>query len=273
MGHAAHRLVIDNYRESNIAMHRKVLTVAFLLALATSVREASAQVGDPWTDRGYFNLNIAFGGGDGSFEDAGTFRLYGEDGALAVSTIYDAGALFDFAVGARVWRNVSLGIGFHYGGSSNDGSVTASVPHPVVFGNHRAVAFGVNDLDRSERAFHLQFGYMYPVNEELSVHVTLGPSFFSVHQDVISEVAFTEVGPPFTAVNSSPVITERSDSPVGFNIGVDATYKLYETPTMKLGAGFFLRWAGSTAEFQVLDSVVETDVGGVQVGFGGRLRF
>ena len=41
---------------------------------------------------------------------------------------------------------------------------------------------------------------------------------------------------------------------------------------MKLGAGMFLRYAGSTAKFQVLDNTVETDVGGVQIGFGGRLR-
>jgi hypothetical protein len=254
-------------------MHRKGLTVVFLLALATSVREASAQVGDPWTERGYLNVNVGFGGGSGEFTDTRTFRLYDEDGALAVATSYDMGAMFDFAVGARVWRNVSLGIGFHYGGSSNDGAVVASVPNPVVFGSHRSVAFGVDDLDRSERAFHLQFGYMYPVNEELSVHVTLGPSFFSVHQDVISDVTFTEVGPPYTSVNSAPVITERSDSPVGFNIGVDATYKLYERRMYKIGVGAFLRWAGSTAEFQVLDNTVETDVGGVQIGFGGRLRF
>ena len=254
-------------------MHRKALTVAIVLLLATTVREASAQVGDPWSDRGYFNVNIAFGGSSGTFADARTFRLYDEDGSLAVDTSFDSGPLFDFSVGARVWRNVSLGIGFHAGGSSGDGAVVASVPSPVAFGSHRSVGFGVSDLGRSEQAFHLQFGYMLPVNEEISVHVTIGPSFFSVHQDVVSDVTYTEVGPPFTSVNATPVITERSDSPVGFNIGVDATYKLYETPTMKLGAGMFLRYAGSTAKIQVLDNTVETDVGGVQVGFGARLRF
>ena len=254
-------------------MHRKVLTVVVVLLLVTSVREASAQVGDPWSDRGYLNLNIAFGGASGTFVDARTFRLYDENGALEVQTSFDSGPMFDFAVGARVWRNVSLGIGYTRGGSSGDGTVTALVPNPVVFNAHRNVAFQVTDLERSEGAFHLQFGYMLPLSEELSVHVTLGPTFFSVHQDVVSDVTYSEVGSPFTTVNATPVITERTDSPVGINIGVDATYKLYETPTIKLGAGMFLRYAGSTAEFQVLDNVVETDVGGIQVGFGARLRF
>ena len=114
-------------------MHRKALTVAVLLVLATSVREASAQVGDPWTERGYFNLNIAFGGSSGSFVDARTFRLYDDDGSLEVATSFDSGPMFDFAIGARVWRNVSLGIGFHTGGSSGDGVVVASVPSPAAF--------------------------------------------------------------------------------------------------------------------------------------------
>jgi Outer membrane protein beta-barrel domain len=252
-------------------MHRKALTVAVLLVLAGSVREASAQYGDPWTERGYFNLNIGFGGAD-SFTDSRIFQLYEPDeGTLTVETSFDSGPMFDFAVGARVWRNVSLGIGFYIGGSS-EGAVLASVPHPTEF-TDREVALSVSELGRSERAFHLLVGYMLPVNEELSVHVTIGPSFFSVHQDVVSDVTFTEIGPPFTSVNATPVITERSDSPVGFNIGVDATYKLYETPTMKLGAGMFLRYAGSTAKIQVLDNTIDTDVGGVQVGLGGRLRF
>ena len=34
---------------------------------------------------------------------------------------------------------------------------------------------------------------MLPLNEDLSVHVTVGPSFFSVHQDVVSDVTYTEV--------------------------------------------------------------------------------
>ena len=254
-------------------MHRKALTLVVLLVLATSAREASAQVGDPWTDRGDANVNIAFGGSSGTFTDARIFPLYGENGSLEVATSFDSAPMFDFAIGARVWRNVSLGIGFHRGGSSGEGAVSASVPSPVAFNAHRNVAFGVSDLERSERAFHLQFGYMLPLSEELSLHVTVGPSFFSVHQDVVSDVTYTEVGSPFTSVNGTPVITERTDSPVGFNLGVDATYKLYETPTMKLGAGMFLRYTGSTAKIQVLDNTVETDVGGVQVGFGARLRF
>ncbi len=60
---------------------------------------------------------------------------------------------------------------------------------------------------------------------------------------------------------------------MGFNIGVDGTYKLYETPTMKLGAGMFLRYAGASGKIQILNNVVDSDVGGLQIGFGGRLRF
>ncbi|MGH9174259.1 MAG: hypothetical protein ACRD1H_07865, partial [Vicinamibacterales bacterium] len=134
-------------------------------------------------------------------------------------------------------------------------------------------AVQLSDLDRTERAVHLLVGYMMPLSEELSLHVSLGPSFFRLKQEVVSDATFTEQGFPFATVTATPVIAERTDSATGFNIGVDATYKLYETPTIKLGAGVFLRYAGATAEIQVLDTVVESGVGGVQLGFGGRLRF
>jgi hypothetical protein len=256
-------------------MHCKVLTVAVCLVLAASVRDAFAQVGQPWTDRGYFNLNVGFVGGADDLAETRTFRLPNdtEDGTLEVTSGVDSGSLIDFAVGSRVWRNVSLGLGFHRGSTSADGTLRASVPNPVLTDRPREVALSISDLDRTEQAVHLLFGYMLPVNEELSVHFTIGPSFFRLKQEVVSDATYTEEGFPFTSVTATPLISERTDSATGFNIGVDAAYKLYETPTIKLGAGVFLRYAGATGKIQILDNVADSDVGGVQIGFGGRLRF
>jgi hypothetical protein len=66
---------------------------------------------------------------------------------------------------------------------------------------------------------------------------------------------------------------EREDSPVGFNIGADVAYNLYTRDRIKVGAGLFLRYAGASADVVVLDDVVDSDVGGLQVGFGVRTRF
>jgi hypothetical protein len=43
---------------------------------------------------------------------------------------------------------------------------------------------------------------------------------------------------------------------------------------VKLGAGLFVRYSGTTAGIRVLgDSEIESDLGGLQVGFGARVRF
>jgi hypothetical protein len=113
---------------------------------------------------------------------------------------------------------------------------------------------------------------MIPVNEELSVHVTVGPSFFSLKQDVLADVTFTEQ-PPFTTVNVSGVTAERTDSAVGVNAGVDVSYILSESDAYKIGAGAFLRYAGASARITVIENDVDTDVGGLQFGLGLRVRF
>jgi hypothetical protein len=251
---------------------KKALLFAVCLLVALSVRDAAAQTVREWTDRGYANVNIGFESGSGNLNDTATFRLYDEDGTLSVAQAVDSGAFFDFSVGARVWRNASAGIGFHTGTSHSEAAVQASVPDPVVFGRPRAVNTVVGDLKRNERAFHLQFGYMLPLSDRISVHVMAGPSFFTLNQDVVEALDVTET-PSF---GGTPVVARRTDSPVGANIGADVTYQFYERNNVKVGAGMFLRWTGASADVEVVrDSghILDSDVGGLQIGFGGRVRF
>ena len=257
----------------NTAMHAvKILSGAVALVLLGTVAPASAQVGAPWIDRGYFNFNIGFETTSGTLTDATTFRLYDESGTKAVEQNVDSGAFVDFSVGGRVWENVSVGVGFHRGSNNSEASGTASVPHPLIFGRNRTTAFAAGELDRSEQAFHIQLGYMLFVTEELSVHLTAGPSFFRLKQDVISDVTFTEQA-PFNTVNTTPVIEERSDSVTGVNAGVDVAYQFYNSDAYKLGGGVFLRYAGASARINLLENNVDSDVGGLQFGFGLRVRF
>lgn len=261
-------------------MQRKAFTLAVCLFLAASARDAAAQapVGEPWTDRGYFNFNIGFDTGSSTLSDSRIYRLpndteFPEDGSLTFETGVDSGAMIDFAIGSRVWENVSVGFGYHRGSSGSNGTVFASIPHPVNFNEHRNVTVPIDELDRTESAIHLTVGYMLVIDEDFSVHFTIGPSFFRLSQEVASDITVTEVPPALTTVNVTPIITESKDSPVGFNIGVDGTYKLYENPNIKIGAGMFLRYAGASAKIVILDEEVESDVGGFQIGFGARFRF
>jgi hypothetical protein len=226
----------------------------------------------PWTDRGYFNFNIGFETTSGTLTDNVSFTLYEETGTKSVEQNVDSGSFIDFSAGSRVWRNVSVGLGFHRGTNTSEATGTASVPHPVFFNRNRLATVAANDLERTEYAVHLQFGYMIPVNDVFSIHVTGGPSFFRLEQDVIGDMTFTE-GPGNTTVTAAPTIITRTDSVTGLNIGVDVMYLLYDSDPYRIGGGAFIRYAGASARIPVIANEVDTDVGGLQIGFGARLRF
>ena len=255
-------------------MHRKALTIAVCALLALTAREASAQSLQNWTDRGYFNFNIAFESTSGTLEDGVPFQLYDEGGTKNVAASIDSGALVDFSVGGRVWRNVSVGLGFHREGTTGQAVARATVPNPLIFNRPREATVNADDLGRSERAFHLSVGYMLPLNDRLAVHVYAGPSFFRLSQDVVSDVTFTEQPPSFTSVTAAAVVTERKKSATGAHFGGDVSYIFYENASVKLGGGAFLRWAGATAGVPILGTAeIESDLGGLQIGFGARVRF
>ena len=250
---------------------KKALLVTVCLLVALSARTATAQTVREWTDRGYANVNVGFESGSSDLSDSGTFTLYDETGSISVAQAIESGALFDFSVGARVWRNVSVGIGFHTGTNHNDAAVTASVPDPVVFDRPRSVSTTVPELKRNERAFHIQLGYMLPLSDRFNVHILGGPSFFHLKQEVVEALDVTESG----GFRATPAVADRNDSSVGINIGADVAYSFYEQNNVKVGAGMFLRWTGSTGHVFVLRNSADqdSDVGGFQIGFGGRVRF
>ena len=251
---------------------KKVLTFAVCILVMMVARDAAAQP-LAWTDRVYVNLNGGFESGSEDLTDTATRRVYGEDATFSSVQTADSGGIFDFGAGARVWKNATIGIAYHQGSSSNDAAVQGTVPHPLFFNQPRSFSTTASDLERTERAVHLQFGYMILVTEDATVHLTIGPSFYKRRQEVVSDVTFSEVGAPFTSVTGNPVVTEREDSPVGFNIGADFAYQFYTTNDVKLGAGVLLRYTAATADLQLLQNTVDSDLGGFQFGVGARIRF
>jgi len=60
----------------------------------------------------------------------------------------------------------------------------------------------------------------------------------------------------------------------GYNVGLDGTYIVWSNDSIRLGAGGFVRFTQAKTEIEMLSGAgVPTDVGGVQFGFGARLRF
>jgi hypothetical protein len=206
--------------------------------------------------------------------DTRTSTIYEESSTVTSSSTFTSGSLFDVGVGLRVYRNVTVGVAYHQEQNDTDGTVTGSIPSPIFFNKPRTLS-GSESLDRKEMATHLVIGYVWPISSKLDVMVFGGPSFFRLTQDVISDVKPNESEATSTTISATITKTERAKSVTGFNAGLDATYIVWSNDSVRLGAGGFLRFTQASTDVQMLDagSSQPTDVGGVQFGFGGRIRF
>ena len=174
-----------------------------------------------------------------------------------------------------MWKNLSVGVSYHQEQNTADINLTGSVPHPVFFTQQRS--FGPTKTGegafRKEKATHLQVGWMLPFGDKLDLLVFGGPSWFRLEQPTVGEVRIADQSSPFLQVTVSPDVEIRKKSPVGFNVGADATYIVWSNDSVRLGAGVFMRYALAKANVLLLATEQSTDVGGLQIGFGGRLRF
>jgi hypothetical protein len=234
-------------------------------------QDAHAQTGT-WADRGYLNISFGVESGSSSLTDTQNLVIYEEAGTLTSSTTWTSGSLIDAGFGVRVWRNMTVGASYHTEENDTDGAVSGSIPSPVFFNRPRQLSQDVV-LERKESAVHLVFGWVLPFNDKLDVMVFGGPSFFRLEQDAVSDVSIGEGASPFTTVVADVDVTERKKSLTGFNVGADATYILWSNDDLRIGAGGFVRFTKATGDILQLVTEQSTEVGGVQFGFGARVRF
>jgi hypothetical protein len=248
--------------------------VAFLIVCGVSLgtsSQASAQ-GAPWSDRGYINVGWGVESGSSAMTDTSTSTIYEETATINSASSFTSGSLFDVGVGIRAWRNLTVGVAYHQEQNDTEGTVTGSIPSPVFFNRPRTLS-GAELLNRKEMATHLNIGWVVPVGSKFDVMVYGGPSFFRLTQEVISSAVPNEASATATTITSTITKTERSKSVTGYNVGVDATYIVWSNDSVRVGAGGFVRFAQASTDVEMLSSAQPTDVGGVQFGFGARLRF
>ena len=254
-------------------MKRSVLVVLIACGVfAATPRSASAQ-GGTWADRGYFNVGWGVESGSSTMTDTRSSIIYEEAATVTTASTFTSGSLFDVGFGLRVWKNLTVGVGYHQEQDDTDGTITGSVPSPVFFNRPRTLNDTVPGLDRKDQATHLNIGWVLPFSSKMDVMVYGGPSFFRVNQEVVSALTIGEQGGAFTTVVAQPTITERKKSVTGYNAGVDATYIVWSNDSIRVGAGACVRFTQASTDIDMLNSAQPTDVGGVQFGFGARLRF
>lgn len=227
--------------------------------------------------RFFFNVSIGGQSKEQTFTDSSTFSIYNERGAVASAHSIGGGTLFDVSVGARIWRNLAVGIAYSTVKNFNDATLSVRVPHPVLFGQSRTATATAADLEHSQNVVHLQFMWMIPLTSKFHLTAMVGPSFFTVRQTVATVQAPQDIvdPAPFNNLSIRTVsLTDVKDSPVGFNIGADGTYLIRTIKGVGIGVGGFVRFTSASLDFPTeATGDAKLKAGGPQGGAGLRLRF
>jgi hypothetical protein len=248
-----------------------------LALMGTMVATASSVHGQTrdWTERGYIGVNLGVQPQSRTFTETAYPVVYGEQATVTVPHIIPNGLVFDASGAMRVWENFGVGIGYSRFSSTETATFTALVPNPVVFGAPRPTSGAIGGVAHSEDAVHIQLLWMFPVSPALHVAAIIGPSFITVGQDLVSGITPTEGPPPFTTVASTTVQTEsQSKTTVAVTFGTDLAYYF----SQRAGVGGFVRYSrASGGNVDLLSPTgtgkVSVEAGGVQLGFGFRVRF
>ena len=231
------------------------------LALCAVATPASAQMS--WTDKGFFNLDGGIQTGSSDFTVTTPFDLYGETGSVTSTQDIKGGGFFNIAGGYKVWRNLAIGVGYTFMSSNTDAAIAASVPDPLQFDSHRAVAASASDVTHTESQIHLTATWMIPVTDKIDVGLSFGPTIFSVSQEIPNALEVTEPGPTVNNVS----VAEVDESGVGLHLGLDVNYMV----TPRFGVGGMARFTRGSSDVE--NATENLKFGGFQIGGGLRVRF
>jgi hypothetical protein len=216
-----------------------------------------------FTDKGYVSVNGGVQAGSHDLSESGSFPLYDETATFSSTNKVKGGGLLDIGGAYRVWgKNLLVGAAFTHTSSKSDGSLTGSIPDPVITDRPRTVTKIFEDLKHAENALHLDAVWMMPVANKLDIGISAGPTIFFVSQETIPSLTITEPGPTVTTT-----VVKSSKTTVGFNAGLDVQYMVAK----KWGVGGLMRY--SVGSVSLPGASEKLTVGGFQVGGGVRLRF
>ena len=171
--------------------------------------------------------------------------------------------------GLRVWRQLAVAVTVSRLTLDRPATITAQLPHPFFFDQHREVTGSVEALARRELAVHSHLLWAAPAGP-LDVSIFGGPTLFRVTQTLVTDVLVRDVYPFDVANFRSASTGESSTVQIGFNVGADVSYFFSNT----FGLGWLVRFSRGTADFSsVVGAPAESDLGGLRTGAGVRVRF
>jgi opacity protein-like surface antigen len=239
-----------------------------LVSAIAGITPAAAQ--SPSNARVEISANVGAQTGTSTFTTSNTLASNGGENET-ITVDHGVKTALLFSVGAAVRLVPRFWVGVQYGMTEMkpSASITAVIPHPILFNAPRTVEGSVNDVAHNEQNVHVALMYALPVHA-VDVKVMGGPTFFKLKQDFVSGVTINETYPFDTATFASATTKQLSETAVGFNAGVDISRPL----SSNVGIGALIRYSRGDVKFDHPDIGQQTvKAGGFEVAGGVRVRF
>lgn len=192
-----------------------------------------------------------------------------EPAPISVTQPFSAGVFFDGGVTARVRRRLGIAVALSVLPHDHDATIAASVPHPVFFNQPRSLT-GTTQLSQSQTAIHIDAAYLAPPRGRIWVTFLGGVSIIHVEQSLVTDINVTDPYPFETPTLASATTTTASATPVGFNVGLDVTWRRWR----RAGVGALVRYSRAFATLSPgTAGATSFAAGGLQTGVGVRFGF
>jgi hypothetical protein len=202
----------------------------------------------PPQDRFRISLDVGLQAIDPVFESNQTFPLYLETGSFKFERAIQKPPIFGGGLAVRVHRRIYAGMGISVLSNTSTGTVTAQVPHPLLFNHMRTTTGDVQNITRFETGAHFQAAWTVPAAYKLEFTFFGGPSLFVTQQTYVSELAvgLDRETYPFDEFPFAGAATETfKENILGYNAGADLTWRF----SKNVGAALLIRYAGGNKQF------------------------
>lgn len=233
-----------------------------------------------WSGRGLLHLGGGYVTPSTGFAYRDTQRLFREEAKAEAAFDGKGAGSLELGGGVRIAGRFGVGASLSSTFGHQDARAQFSIPNPFL-PRRPAVASFKTSSGRQETAVHLQAIYLLPARGRLHAALFSGPSYFTLHQDLVSDatgdLSFDSDG-NLTLDLSRAVKKRASASAWGFNVGGDVAYLLTRT----VGVGGLVRFSRATIGLEnALEATrtgrkggrVPVTVGGLQLGAELRFRF
>jgi len=197
-----------------------------------------------------------------------TPTIYREQASFVTSYEAKKGNTIDAALGFKFSSAFGIEVGGSIASRDVPATMTAVVPHPLLFDNPRQAA-GNADYKLKETDLYLNLIYTLAMNS-LAIDLFAGPCYVMSEATLVTEYTVTDAY-PYTQVDVAYVSQTVKKSAIGFNAGIAAGYYFGDTVGLVLSG----RYISAKAKFATATDVpgVEYKLGGFQAGVGLKIKF